>query len=524
MSKIIRIGTRDSELALWQANTVKKQLDEHGYETKLVPVKSMGDLVLDKPLHQLGITGVFTKTLDVAMLKGEIDIAVHSMKDVPTVLPKGIVQAAVLERGNYWDILAYKKNEEFLAQPDGVIATGSLRRKAQWLNRYPTHTVVDLRGNVQTRAEKFENNDWNGAIFAAAGMERVGMEFENTAGLTWMVPAPAQGAIMIVALEEDEFTKEACTKLNHEETEICTTLERKFLNTLEGGCTAPIGALGTIKEDQVTLKGVLLSPNGKKKIEVEFTSNLGKHHDLADACAQRIFDRGGRLLMSEIAGTQKQTTIFSTKKLAPHHLGLFKEGLSVSSEDFLQIRLNRIPRYVLKSKMDNVIFTSQNAVEAILTNASPEELQFKNIYCVGRKTRRLIEKKIGKVTHFESSAKKLANYLVEYMEGTEATYFCSNIRLDELPTILSENKITVNEIEAYETKQSPIKVDDSIESVLFYSPSNVQSFVQKNNTDVVAYCIGDTTAEEAKKHFKKVHVAKMPTVESVIELVNESYV
>jgi len=168
MSKVIRIGTRDSELALWQANAVKRKLDNLGHKTALVPVKSEGDLVLDKPLHELGITGIFTKTLDVAMLKGEIDIAVHSMKDVPTVLPKGIVQAAVLERGNHFDILAYKNNQEFLAQRDATIATGSLRRKAFWLNRYPTHTVVDLRGNVNTRIEKLKESDWNGAVFAAA--------------------------------------------------------------------------------------------------------------------------------------------------------------------------------------------------------------------------------------------------------------------------------------------------------------------------------------------------------------------
>ena len=115
MSKVIRIGTRDSELALWQANTVKDKLEALGHETRLVPVKSTGDLVLDKPLYELGITGIFTKTLDIAMLNGDIDIAVHSMKDVPTALPKGIVQAAVLERGNHYDILAYKNNEEFLA-------------------------------------------------------------------------------------------------------------------------------------------------------------------------------------------------------------------------------------------------------------------------------------------------------------------------------------------------------------------------------------------------------------------------
>ena len=172
MNRIIRIGTRDSELALWQANTVKDQLEALGHKTTLVPVKATGDLVLDKPLYELGITGIFTKTLDVAMLKGEIDIAVHSMKDVPTALPKGIVQAAVLKRGNYMDILAFKGNEEFLGQREGTIATGSLRRKAQWLNRYPTHTVTDLRGNVNSRYQKLKDNDWNGAIFAAAGLER----------------------------------------------------------------------------------------------------------------------------------------------------------------------------------------------------------------------------------------------------------------------------------------------------------------------------------------------------------------
>ena len=523
MSKVIRIGTRDSELALWQANTVKKQLEEQGYQTVLVPVKSIGDLVLDKPLHELGITGVFTKTLDVAMLKGEIDIAVHSMKDVPTVLPIGIVQAAVLERGNYMDILAFKNNEEFLSQKEAVIATGSLRRKAQWLNRYSTHTVVDLRGNVQTRAEKLENNNWNGAIFAAAGLERVGLEFENTIGLTWMVPAPAQGAVVVVALQNDDYSRKACAELNHKETEICTTLERKFLNLLEGGCTAPIGALATIKDNNVSLKGVLLSVDGKKKIEVEFTSKLGKHENLAEACVERILSRGGKLLMGEIAGALVSPNIFSTKKLTPTQQALFHPKISVASEDFLQISLNRIPRLVLKSPIENVIITSQNAVEAILASISPDELQFKNIYCVGRRTKKLIENRIGKVTHSENSAKKLADYLVEFMDGTEATYFCSNIRLDELPKLLHENNIVLNEIEAYVTKHASKKVHDSIEGVLFYSPSNVQSYIKENTKDIVAYCIGDTTADEAKKHFSKVKIAKIPTLESVINLANKDY-
>ena len=254
MSKLIRIGTRDSQLALWQAKTVQKQLEYFGHKTILVPVKSTGDLVLNKPLYELGITGVFTRTLDIAMLNNDIDIAVHSLKDVPTILPKGIVQAAVLKRANFNDILVYKNNEEFLAQKDAIIATGSLRRKAQWLNRFPTHKVEDLRGNVNSRLQKLKDNTWNGAIFAAAGLERIGIKPEESITLNWMIPSPAQGAIMITALEEDTFIRDICKELNHNETELCTTIERQFLSILEGGCSAPIGALALIKKEEISLK------------------------------------------------------------------------------------------------------------------------------------------------------------------------------------------------------------------------------------------------------------------------------
>jgi len=158
MSKTIRIGTRDSELALWQAKTVQQKLENLGYSTELIKLKSTGDLVLNKPLYELGIVGVFTRNLDIAMLNEEIDIAVHSLKDVPTILPKKIIQAAVLKRANYNDILVFKDNVEFMSQPKGIIATGSLRRTAQWLHRYPTHRIVDLRGNVNTRLQKLKES------------------------------------------------------------------------------------------------------------------------------------------------------------------------------------------------------------------------------------------------------------------------------------------------------------------------------------------------------------------------------
>ncbi len=525
MSKIIRIGTRDSELALWQAKTVQDQLEKLGYKTSLVPVKSTGDLVLDKPLYELGITGIFTRTLDIAMLNHDIDIAVHSLKDVPTVLPKGIIQAAVIKRGNINDTLVFKNNEEFLAQKDAVIATGSLRRRAQWLNRYPTHTIVDLRGNMNSRMQKLKDNeDWNGAIFAAAGLGRIGIRPEEAINLDWMIPAPAQGAVMITALKENEFAVNACAELNHEETEICTSIEREFLNRLEGGCTAPIGAIAKIKNEEVTFKGVLLSIDGSKRIEVTRVKKLGEHHDIAAFCANFVIERGGKRLMDELKRTNKQTTVYSTKALTEDQKHLLAHKITVKSSDFIKVSLNRISKTVLKSNLKNVIITSKNAVEALTTNFSPDELKFKNIYCVGRRTKQLIEQKIGTVTHSENSAKNLANYLVDYMEGTEITYFCSNLRLDDLPKILEENNITVNEVEAYQTVYSSLKVDESTEGIMFYSPSTVQSYILQNKAKKIAFCIGDTTADEAKKHFKDVRIAKVPTVESVIELVNEHYV
>lgn len=317
--KVIRIGTRDSELALWQAHTVEKKLNDLGYKTEIIAVKSEGDIILDKPLYELGITGIFTKTLDIAMINGQVDIAVHSMKDVPTALPIGIVQAAVLERANTLDILVHKGNLDFL-DGTGTIATGSLRRQAMWLNKYPNHTVVDLRGNVNTRMHKLKDNDWNGAVFAAAGLERIGLtpspspkekgaesSFEYI-NLDWMIPAPAQGAMVVVAMANDDYVLDAVSQLNDVETEICTHIERQFLKILEGGCTAPIGALATYCEieDTFTFKGILLSIDGKQKLEIEKVVPVEEWKKLGFNCAKEILDNGGAELMTAIKATLKK--------------------------------------------------------------------------------------------------------------------------------------------------------------------------------------------------------------------------
>lgn len=302
MSKTIRIGTRDSELALWQAKTVEKQLNDLGYETEVIAVKSDGDIVLDKPLYELGITGIFTKTLDLAMIQGKIDIAVHSMKDVPTLLPNGIVQGAVLERASAFDILVYKENLDFLTEDNSVIASSSLRRKASWLHKYPTHTIEDIRGNVNTRLQKVADSNWGGAIFAEAGLDRINLKPDNFITLDWMIPAPAQGAMIVVCNADDFFSLNAVSQLNHIETEICTYIERQFLRTLEGGCTAPIGAFATYneKDDVIDFTGVLLSIDGKQKLEITKTVAVSEWKKLGFHAAQEILNDGGIQLMSEI--------------------------------------------------------------------------------------------------------------------------------------------------------------------------------------------------------------------------------
>jgi hydroxymethylbilane synthase len=527
MQKTIRIGTRESKLALWQANKVRKELTELGYESVLVPIKSAGDIVLDKPLYEMGITGIFTKSLDIALLEGKIDIAVHSLKDVPTALPEGIVQAAVLKRGNYNDVLVLKGTEEFFGEPEGLIATGSLRRRAMWLNRYPTHKVTGLRGNVLTRLEKLENSEtWNGAVFAAAGLERLGITPEDTVDLPWMLPAPAQGAIMVAALEKDDFTLDACEQLNHHETKVCVGVEREFLRLLEGGCTAPIGALAYVdaRTDEVNFKAVLLKKDGTKKIRVAKTAKFGSHKFLAKDCADYVINRGGKELIKEDEeDTVKVATVYSTKKLSELQKETLSEAIGIHDSDFIKMRFNRIPAKVMKQQHENVVITSQNGVEAILNSFTKNEIKFKNIFCVGRRTKKLIENRIGKVSYVAKNALKLAEYISKETEIKAVSYFCSDLRLDDLPTYLQSKGVLVNEVEAYKTMLNPIKMDAAISGVLFYSPSGIESYLEENSTEKVAFCIGETTAAAARKHFDKVEVANMPDVESVLELVNTYY-
>ena len=340
MKKNIRIGTRESQLAVWQAEQVKSLLAQHGYDSELVYIKSEGDIDLKTPLYEMGVQGVFTRSLDIALLNDKIDIAVHSMKDVPTQLAKGIIQAAVLKRASYKDVLvphpdlgdiskifgrgmveesrvtiiqegSKTKEEREIKQIDtgekinAIIATSSIRRKAQWLNRFPHHTIETLRGNVNTRLRKLKESNWQGAIFAKAGLERIDLLPENSIELDWMLPAPAQGAIMIVCREEDDYCLNACVNFNDVNTALCTKIERDFLRTLLGGCSTPISGLAEIKNNEVHFTGNILSPEGKMVAGINASDLVARSHDMGINAANQLLSTGGKVIADSIRNATK---------------------------------------------------------------------------------------------------------------------------------------------------------------------------------------------------------------------------
>lgn len=318
MHPTINIGTRDSELALWQATLVKDLLADSGYPSGLVLIKSEGDLDSITPLYEMGVQGIFTRSLDVALLDKRIDVAVHSMKDVPTQLPNDIAQAAVLKRGNYKDLFVFNDypaietsigqlRESLLDnvvisfdQSTLTIATSSTRREAQWLHRYPSHTIENLRGNINTRLKKVYESKWAGAIFAAAGLERINLRPKDSVELDWMLPAPAQGAIMVVCRAEDEYILRATAKMNDEATATCTAIEREFLRELLGGCSTPISALAQYDHKDIYFKGNIISTDGKQKVEIEKFIKKKDADGFGRKMAIELLNNGGQEIVSAI--------------------------------------------------------------------------------------------------------------------------------------------------------------------------------------------------------------------------------
>lgn len=306
MSKqVIRIGTRGSQLALYQANKTKDTIKEAfpDKEVEVIVIHSKGDKILDVALSKIGDKGLFTKELEEAMLRGEIDIAVHSLKDLPTTLPEGLKLGAVLERAEVCDALVSLTGLKIAdLTPDMKIATSSLRRKAQLLKINPDFNIVDIRGNVNTRLRKMEEGYCDAMIMAATGLQRLGLDkyITDIIDANTMLPAVSQGAIAIESRINDPEIDELLKAINHDMTFTVTNAERIFLRTLEGGCQIPIGCYSEVTGSEFSMKGFMSYIDGTQIITSQVQGDISEADQLASDLAKFFIDNGSLKLLDRI--------------------------------------------------------------------------------------------------------------------------------------------------------------------------------------------------------------------------------
>lgn len=298
MAKTLIIGTRSSRLALWQAGYIARRLREK-HPSLIVEEKRMttkGDRILDAPLAKIGGKGLFTKELETAMLAGEIDIAAHSLKDMPTEVPEGLVITAITERYDPGDAVVSPRYQTLAALPPGArVGTSSLRRRAQLLAARPDLTLFDLRGNVNTRLEKLDAGEYDAVILAVAGLKRLGFGDRITEVLprALCLPAVGQGALAIEARRGDHEVRNLVDFLRDEAMTDCAAAERAFLETVEGGCQVPVGVYAAVDGDQLSVEAVIASLDGRQRFRDTRTGPRREAKELGRELANVLLDAGG---------------------------------------------------------------------------------------------------------------------------------------------------------------------------------------------------------------------------------------
>ncbi|HNQ19285.1 MAG TPA: hydroxymethylbilane synthase [Smithellaceae bacterium] len=298
----IKVGTRGSKLALAQTNSVIEALKKVApeIEVEICVIRTSGDIMQDVSLAQIGGQGVFVKEIEEALLARSIDLAVHSMKDVPGETPEGLIFAAVMEREDARDVLVSRGNVKMEFMPKGArIGTGSLRRAAQIKAMLPDVSIMPLRGNIDTRLKKIETENLTGVILAAAGMKRMGYLEKITQYLPveLMLPAVGQGALGLEIRMQDTQLSELCAKMNDEQTAAEVAAERAYLRALGGGCRLPIAAYGLLEGKRLTLEGILAAPNGSTVIRDKVWGEIGQAEELGKKLADLILEKGGKRLL-----------------------------------------------------------------------------------------------------------------------------------------------------------------------------------------------------------------------------------
>ncbi len=304
--KTLRIGTRGSQLALWQANWVKSELEKRydGLEVTLTKIKTQGDKILDVPLAMVGGKGLFVKEIEEAMLRGEVDIAVHSMKDVPTFFPEGLALRCITEREDPRDVVILRPGlERWLDIPQGGrVGTSSLRRKSQMLHPRPDLHMLDIRGNVETRIRKLTDENLDAVVLAAAGIKRLGFAANISEYMATDVclPAIGQGALGLETRIEDDETNAMIDFFNHSETSCAVRAERALLRHLEGGCQVPIAAYGTVAGDQLDLIGLVASVDGKEVLRKAVSGPASEAEGLGVSLAEDLLVMGAGRILEEV--------------------------------------------------------------------------------------------------------------------------------------------------------------------------------------------------------------------------------
>lgn len=315
-SDVVRIGSRGSDLALWQAHWVERELKNRvgGIDVSIAIIKTTGDKVLDSPLSKIGDKGLFTREIELALTSGDIDLAVHSLKDLPTQLPEGLTIGAICEREDVRDVfIPHPSNprRKLLDQPVGAkIATGSLRRKCQLLSLRPDIHIVDVRGNLNTRMKKLEDSDWSGMILARAGVTRLG--WDNRVGeiieTDIMLPAVGQGALGVEIRENDNRIRQFVVQLNHGQTVQETLAERALLRRLEGGCQVPIGTFARIETGRLILDAVVGSLDGAKVVRGKMEGSPEDSESIGENLAEELLKSGAAEILRQIRTTSQESS------------------------------------------------------------------------------------------------------------------------------------------------------------------------------------------------------------------------
>jgi hydroxymethylbilane synthase len=305
MKKNIIIGTRGSQLALWQANFIKSEIQRlfPDLSVELNIIKTTGDRITDRPLAMIGGKGLFVKEIESALLNKDIDLAVHSMKDMPGVLPDGLIVGAIPERANPFDVLISKDNRLLKDYEKGAkIGTSSLRRASQIKHCRPDVKIESIRGNLDTRIKKLKSGEYDAIVLAAAGLQRLGQEKEITQYLDEeiMIPAVGQGALCIETREKDKDIAIIMEKLNHQDTNICVTGERAFLKQIEGSCHIPVACFGKMKNNQVVMTAIVASEDGTQVIKEQIISPVDEVEATGRKLADLVLERGGKKILEQL--------------------------------------------------------------------------------------------------------------------------------------------------------------------------------------------------------------------------------